>query len=487
MKDASNAVPLVAQHSWPRGFIRRLIPLLPASYTDSWRYGGVNRRILTAMVTVGVLTSIVKVASTLKEMLVARQFGVGDGLDAFLIAYMLPSFAINVLAGSFSAALIPTYIQAREEDGKDAAQRLFSSVTVCSATLLSVLSVCLAAASSLILPVLASSFHPEKLELTRQLFFILLPLLPLSGLFVTWAAVLNANERFAVAAIAPVITPIVTVVIVFALGNAWGVYSYALAAIIGVMVEGAILANALIRQGVSIIPRWQGFTPQMKQVMKQYLPMIAAGILMSSTVVVDQAMAATLGHGSVSVLSYGNKAVAMTLAIGSLAISTAILPQFSRLVAARDWSGVRHTLKTYVAIVIAATVPITVILLFASKLIVMGLFERGAFTTSNTLEVVGVQNLYLLQTPFYLTGMLFVRLISALKANYILMWGTVISAVLNISLDYFLMKWIGLPGIALSTSIVYITSFAFLAVMCSRALDNSEQQSPSAVAVRAQI
>src|SRR5262249_22522980 len=158
-------------------------------------------------------------ASTLKEMLVARQFGVGDGLDAFLIAYMLPSFAVNVLAGSLSAALIPTYIQAREEDGKDAAERLFSSVTVCSAALLSLLSGWLAEACALILPVLASSFTPEKLDLTRLLFFILLALLPLSGLFVTWAAVLNANERFAVAAIAPVITPTVSVVIVSALGN----------------------------------------------------------------------------------------------------------------------------------------------------------------------------------------------------------------------------------------------------------------------------
>src|SRR5215510_4174093 len=163
MEEATKAVPLAGEQSWDRGLIKRLIPVLPAQQRDSWGYGSVNRRILTAMLTVGGLTSIVKVASTFKEMLLARQFGVGDGLDAFLIAYMLPSFAINVLAGSFSAALIPTYIQAREEDGKDAAQRLFSSVTVCSATLLSVLSVCLAAASSLILPVLASSFHPEKL------------------------------------------------------------------------------------------------------------------------------------------------------------------------------------------------------------------------------------------------------------------------------------------------------------------------------------
>src|SRR5437870_7502574 len=200
---------------------------LDLSQWNLWLQRSVNRRIFAAMLTVGGLSLAVKIVSTLKEIVIAQQFGVGDALDAFLIAYLVPSFAINVIAGSFNAALIPTYVQVREQEGQEAAQRLFSSVMVWSAGLLIAFSVLLGIASSYILPVLGSSFSSEKLALTRTLFLIVLPTLPLSGMFVTWAAVLNAGERFALAAIAPVLTPIVVILVVYGWGGTWGVYVFA--------------------------------------------------------------------------------------------------------------------------------------------------------------------------------------------------------------------------------------------------------------------
>src|SRR5712691_1689461 len=65
----------------------------------SWSETSVNRRIFAAMLTVGGLSLAVKIVSTLKEIVIAHQFGAGDRLDAFLIAYLVPSFAINVIAG----------------------------------------------------------------------------------------------------------------------------------------------------------------------------------------------------------------------------------------------------------------------------------------------------------------------------------------------------------------------------------------------------
>lgn len=434
------------------------------------REGSVNRRIFAAMLTVGALTAAVKVVSTCKEMVVARQFGVSDALDAFFIAYLLPSFAINVVAGSFNAALIPTYIQVREEEGSQAAQNLFSSVMVWSTILLIGISVLMGVAAPYLLPMLGSGFTPEKLALTRKLFFILLPTLPLSGLFVTWAAVLNADERFALAAITPIMTPIIAIALVYAYGDALGIYAFAVAMIVGAVAEGILLASGLARRGISLIPRWHGFSPAMKQVMKQYAPMIAAGFIMSGTGLVDQAMAAMLGTGSVSVLNYGNKVPTVVVSIGALAVSTAILPQFSRLVTAQDWDSVQRTLRIYARLILIVTVPLTLGLILLSHLLVTLLFQHGAFTVSDALEVTTVQSLYTLQVPFYVTGRLFVRLTSALKANHVLMWGTVISFVLNMTLNYMLMKPLGVSGIALSTSIVYMVSIAFLSFMSLRIL-----------------
>jgi putative peptidoglycan lipid II flippase len=429
-----------------------------------------NRRIFAAMVTVGAFSLAVKLAATLKEVVVAHRFGVSDNLDAFLIAYVLPSFAINVIAGSFNSALIPTFIQVREREGEMAAQRLFSTVLVWSAALLTALSALLALAAPYLLPVIASGFTAEKLALTRSLFFILLPMLPLSGIATIWAAILNAGERFALAAITPIIRPLAVMLAVIEFSERAGVYALAAAVVAGAALECALLARGLKQRAVSIRPRWHGLSPAVKQVMKQYAPMIAAAAAMSSAPLVDQSMAAMLGAGSVSALGYGNRTATVVVSLCSIALSTAVLPQFSRMVAAGDWRGLRHTIKTYTRLILLATIPLTVALVLLARPLVSLLFERGAFTREDVIQVAAVERLYALQLPFYVLGMLFVPLISALKANSVLMWGTVISFTLNIILDYALMRWMGLPGIALATSIVYMVGLIYKAAMSARLL-----------------
>ncbi|HKZ81291.1 MAG TPA: murein biosynthesis integral membrane protein MurJ [Pyrinomonadaceae bacterium] len=445
-----------------------------------WRESSVNCRIFASMLIVGGLGLAVTIFSALKEIVIAHQFGAGDNLDAFLIAYLVPAFAINVVARSFNAALIPTYTEVREQEGKEAAQRLFSSCIVWSSGLLIAFSILLAAASPYILPILGSGFNREKLALTHKLFLIVLPTLPLTGMFLTWSAVLNARERFALAAFAPVLTPIVVISLVLILGEKWGVYAFAVALVIGAALESSVMIIALMKEGISPVPRWHGMSPSLRQVRNQYMPMVAGGLMMGSTGLVDKSLAAMLKPGSVSVLNYGSKITAVFVSIVAMAVSTAVLPQFSRMVVAGLWTNLGCTIKTYTRLIFSITIPLTFILILLSNSLVRLLFQKGAFTASDTLQVALVQNLYILQLPFYVCGMLYVRLISAFKANHILMWGTAISFVLNIGLDWLFMKWLGVPGIALSTSMVYLVSFCYLWRMSLQLLRGNALNSSSA-------
>jgi putative peptidoglycan lipid II flippase len=425
---------------------------------NRWRARSTNRRIFAAIVSVGGFTVLVKLAAVAKQLVIASRFGTGDALDAFLIAFLAPSFAINVAAGAFSAALIPTFIQVRERDGRDAAQRLFSSVLVLSILLIFAISGGLAAFSPTIIKIIGSGFSPEKQALTRSLFYVTLPLLVVSGLAAIWASILNAQERFALAAIAPVMTPLLAAVAILLFGKAWGIYALAVGTVGGGVLEAGLLGRGLKRQGFSLLPKWHGLSPAVKQVARQYAPMAAGALLMSGTEVVDQAMAAMLGPGSVAALSYGNRVVSLMIGVGSLALSTAIFPHFSRMVAANDWNGVRSTVRVYARLIILITVPATLALVYFSKPIVTLLFERGAFTAGDAQLVGQVQALYLLQAPFYFLGIMGVRLLSALKKNHILMGISAVNLFTNIVANYVFMRYLGLKGISLSTSVVYFIS-----------------------------
>src|SRR5437667_6777300 len=85
-------------------------------------------RMLADTVTVGGWTSMAKIAGAVKVILAARLFGTGDAMDAYLIAFLLPSFFIDMLSGPLDSALIPTLIEVREKNGRTAAESIYASV-----------------------------------------------------------------------------------------------------------------------------------------------------------------------------------------------------------------------------------------------------------------------------------------------------------------------------------------------------------------------
>ena len=439
-----------------------------------WQQQLVNRRIFAALITVGGFSSVVNLAAIAKELLVARQFGTGDSMDALLIAFLLPSFAVNVFAGSCSSALIPTFVQVRENEGQEKAQQLLSGVIIWNTAVLTVVLALLVLTAPFTLPILGSSFSITKLTLTRSLFFFFLPIIFISGLKVTWAAILNACGRFALVALSPVMIPLATIAMLLLVGRTWGIYALAVGTLAGYMIEAALLAWGLKRNGFCLMPRWHGLDDTLRKIIKQYVPVVAGAVLMSATSLIDQSMAAMIGAGSVSTLNYGGKVVTLIIGIGSISLGTAVFPHFSRMVAVHDWAGIRHTLKTYTYLILLVTIPMTFILVYFSDPIVRLFFERGAFTTADTWRVSQVQALFLFQVPFYFLGILMVRLISSLNMNAILMQAAIINLLCKIVFNYLLMQRLGAAGIALSTTLMYLVSLIYCSIMLYKRIETLE-------------
>jgi putative peptidoglycan lipid II flippase len=441
----------------------------------TWLRGSINGRVFAATVMIAALGSVVKLTSLGKEILVARYFGASDMLDCFYVAFLLPTFLIGILANSCNDALIPTYIEVREREGIHAAQRVFSSVAFLYALMLIAVSLSLLILQKWLLPILGSSFAANKMALTRDLFFILLVTLSLSGMSALWRAVLNAHERFALTAVAPIFIPTAIGFVLLVRALDWKIYAITFGVVLGVMAELGCNGYGLWRQGISLIPRWAGFERPVGQVLTQAVPAAAAATLMGSTVLVDQAMAAMLGSGDVSAFNYASKLIPVLLGIGTTALSVAVFPALSRLSANRDWRGVRHVMSFYTRTIVLVTVPIMVILITCSERIVTLAFQRGAFTPETAHLVARVQALLSVEVPFYALCILYASAVCALKRNSVLLWGTAICVVVNIVLNYVFMTLFGLPGIALSTSAVYAVSFMYLRLMLTRAIKEEER------------
>jgi putative peptidoglycan lipid II flippase len=313
------------------------------------------------------------------------------------------------------------------------------------------------------------------MRLTGDLQLVSLPMMLMCGICMIWTPVLNAEGQVAIAALSSVTVPLVSAAALL-LASRIDAYALVLGVIGGYFAQTIVLAWAMTRSGLPLLPRWGGISPQARVVFRQYAPMVVASLLLTSAPLIDQAMLAGLGSGSVSQFYYGAKIVGVVSGVGITAVGTAVLPHYSRLVAAKDWLGIQRTRKVYGFVILLAVIPTTAILMLGSREIVRLLFERGEFTSASADVVSSVQIWSALQIPFMVLNTVSVRLISSLRANRILMWGTAISFVVNIVGDYLLRAVMGVSGIALATTLVYIVSFCFLTVMLRRELIKRERE-----------
>ena len=463
------------------GVLARLkVSVFPKDGPDS-----TNRKIFRAALTIGLVSTVAKSGAVLKDLVVAHVFGRNDALDAFLIAFLLPAFVLNLVMGSLGSALIPVLVETKKNRGVEAEQKLLSSMMFLSMSVLILIAAVLGLFAPFYLPFLGSSFSRDKLLLTREILYCLLPFVVFSGLATFVSGVLSAYKKFALPALVPIATPVITIAAILLAPKSLSVFTLAIGVVAGSALEAAILVYVLKACGMRFSLRWYGLDTNMRRVVGQYAPMLAGSVLMCSTTVVDQAMAAMLPSGSVAALSYAYKIVGLIIAIGATALSTAALPYFSHMVADADWDGCRHTLKRFTALILAATVPLTLVLMAFSHPLIRFVFQRGAFSAADTDLVSQIQVFYFIQIPFYMCGMLFVRFLSSIRRNDVLMYGSAISLALDISLNLVLMRKMGIAGIALSTSLVLFAAFVFLG-LCAIKLLPKERLFASAVAGGAQ-
>ena len=453
----------------------RHVRLAIRRYTRPSSGQSVGRQILHAARSIGLSTIGVKFVSLWSTIVVASFFGTGDDREAFLMAFLLPSVSIMVISGAAKSAMIPTYVRVLRQHGTAAAQALFSRVLLLAIGLLLFVATGLAVVLPLVLPILASGFDQSKQILTARLAYLLLPAIVAKGIGTLYGAALNAHHRFALVAAAPVMAPISMIaLLVWWPDPSTRVYAMAVGTVVGVFAELAVLGWALKSRGMSLLPWWRDSGREARQIALQFLPLLAGAVMMSATDFVDRSMAASLSPGSLAALDYGNRLVIVILGVVSGAVGTAVLPHFSTLVQQRNWRELRFLLKVFGAclFVLMAVVAVLVVLL-SETLIRVGL-GRGAFTDGDVELVAVVQAAYALQMPFYVCGIMFVRVIASLTAGYVLAVGSCLNLALNVALNIAFMELWGVTGIALSTVCVYVFSGAFIMTMAYRLLRQRE-------------
>jgi putative peptidoglycan lipid II flippase len=190
-----------------------------------------------------------------------------------------------------------------------------------------------------------------------------------------------------------------------------------------------------------------------KHLRREYSFLAATAAIGAGGFFVGQAMASTLEAGSVSILNYGTRLSAVLLAIGPAALGVTILPHFSQFAAERDWAAFKDSLvRVLLGWTTFSALACVFLVLFSTPIVRLAL-QRGAFTAEDTSAVAAVQVCALLQVPFVVGITILMRVLAALKSNRVLLSASSGALLVNVILNFVLMKRYGVAGIALAASV----------------------------------
>lgn len=419
------------------------------------RFGGLNRMALITALVTG-LSGVAKLALLLREMAAAYHFGTGTAMDALTMGLLVPNVLLNALVATVAIVLAPIYAETRETEGEAAAHALASRAM--GALLLGLLAVCgmLALLAPWVLAAVGAGLDEATRTDATTLFRWLLPMVLFQGIVSGYGTLINAQGRFGLMAALPMVMPLLSVTALTLFAADFGIHALVLGIVTGSAVEAALALGLAARIGVAVRPRWPGSLSQRSA--GPYGVAVAGAAMMSLAQVVDQAMAASLGPGSVAALAYGAKVSNAVLALVATPLSTVLIHYAARWVASAQWQALRQALWRGGLGSLLLTLPITAAVWLLSAPLIRLLLERGSFDAADTALVSTVQAYYILQLPFYVIGLMGVRVLNALQAHGAVLCIATVLLLVNVVLNLVFMELMGLPGIALSTAVVYALS-----------------------------
>jgi putative peptidoglycan lipid II flippase len=426
----------------------------------------VNLRVLAAVASLAGATIAARSLGIVNQIAISDHFGAGEAMDAYFAALAPPTFISNIVVGAIEASVIPVYTRLHKDGQEHAASVVLSTLLNAITLALGGLMALLFFFPRIAVLIFAPGISPRTAEIAVTLGPLLFPTLLLNTLVGFIISILNTTKRFALPAFTAMLSPLGTFAGTILLSNTLGVSALAIGLVAATALQFLLVSVMTRKTQLHYLPVLRFKHPDVGYIFNQFWPMLLGALVVSVNPVIDQVIASLLGSGDISTLNYALKLVNIPVTVLFLAISKAVLPYFSNQIAAGDFKGLKNSLRLFAWLVGLVTVGTSIFFIAFAPFIVTLLYRHGAFTAHDAQLTAQVLIGFSVGMPAMALGFLVPRVFSALHRNDILFHIGIYSLFINFALDILLARFLDLPGIALSTALVYgLTTALQIAVL----------------------
>ncbi|QSS99810.1 murein biosynthesis integral membrane protein MurJ [Pontibacillus sp. ALD_SL1] len=399
------------------------------------------------------LSLLLKLLGFVRESMMAREFGVSESTDGFLLSFTFVTLILALIANGFNSVFLPHYVKHRKSD-VEKAERNANSILNYTTIFFLIGSVAAYFLAPYIVPFLYGDRSELTLEITielTQVFFIFMVVIALSGVLESY---LQARRIFVPTQISKIMGTLMATLFLVFFADLWGIHSMAYGFVFGTFLGVVIQFVSLKRGGF----KW---TPSLKfdeEFGRNFLILLAPALLHSSVghinVFVNKMFAARIDTGATTYLNNAS----LLMSIPSTIFTTTIVAIIFTLLSeqAQQKEKFKNTLYMGYQIGMMTLLPIAVGTFLVGKAAISFIYEGGKFTPEDTANTYYVLQLYI---PIILTQGLLVIGVKGLYAQEKTKKLLSISSttiILNAVLNYVFIQPMGYPGLALSSSVVAV-------------------------------
>ncbi|PWH20604.1 MAG: murein biosynthesis integral membrane protein MurJ [Ardenticatenia bacterium] len=406
----------------------------------------------------------------LRNMLIAREFGLGAELDAYYAAFKLPDLLFTVIAGgALTTAFIPVFVQLLSTEGITSAWRLASALT----NLVVLAAVALAVPTALLSPwlvrtIIAPGFTAPLQDETAILMRLVLLSTVIFGVSSVQTGALHGFKHFWLPALAPVVYPVGTILGALWLVPLWGIRGLAVGTVIGACMHLLVKIPALLHYQFRWWPVLDVHAAAVQRVAILFGPRVLDLGVFHLTMLATTNLASRLSAGSVSALEWGWDAMQIPETVIGTAFGLVALPTLADMATRGDLQGLRDTLAGALRLVLALALPAACALIVLGQPLLRLLYQRGAFDGAATEAVYIALRFYALGLVAHVCLELVTRAFFARHDTVTPLLAATGSAAFNILLGILLMTPLGHGGLALANSLAVSGEVAVLVLILRR-------------------
>lgn len=395
----------------------------------------------------------------LREIFIAKSFGLSSEMDCFVVAFSIISFIFLIFnPPTIQTVFMPLYQGFLSEDAPLEASKIFNSCFYGLSGVLILLSSIIYTCGDFYLPFLMPGFKAAQIELTIQAIKTLTPLVFFFGISSLLHAVCNAHHRFMGPLLSQVINNLVLVLFIWSCGissilvlSDFYLIGGGLSVLIVLGTAFPFLEKKLRISSGSVI----------KNLFAHASPLFILIFFDQVAALLQKSIASGLSLGSISALNYATKLVSFPVTIFAIAISTVLFPLFINAVNRKDQNLLLY-FKKGVILIVYCLVPASIFFCLESKNMVATLLSSHHFDELAVIKTSSALFYYSLGIVFQGLLIYLNRIYFACRQSLVFVKLGLICMVLHILLCWALAQKIGHDGIALATSAYAAINVALL-------------------------